>query len=100
MIENLSTQLGGIPPTAIAIDTSIGRHTKEFSLSRFLATLPIPLFMIMSSLFMPYVGKFLDKGEIRSILITGALVYGLSLISLYFVFSWPYSALKAVQSIR
>ena len=37
---------------------------------------------------MPYVGKFLDKGEIRSILITGALVYGLSLISLYFVFSY------------
>ena len=62
--------------------------SKEFSLSRFLATLPIPLFMIMSSLFMPYVGKFLDKGEIRSILITGALVYGLSLISLYFVFSY------------
>ena len=62
--------------------------SKEFSLSRFLATLPIPLFMIMSSLFMPYVGKFLDKGEIRSILITGALVYGLSLISIYFVFSY------------
>ena len=62
--------------------------SKEFSLSRFLATLPIPLFMIMSSLFMPYIGKFLDKGEIRSILITGALVYGLSLISLYFVFSY------------
>jgi len=62
--------------------------SKEFSLSRFLATLPIPLFMIMSSLFMPYVGKFLDKGEIRSILMTGALVYGLSLISLYFVFSY------------
>ena len=62
--------------------------SKEFSLSRFLATLPIPLFMIMSSLFMPYVGKFLDKGEIRVILITGALVYGLSLISLYFVFSY------------
>ena len=62
--------------------------SKEFSLSRFLATLPIPLFMIMSSLFMPYVGKFLDKGEIRSILITGALVYGLSLISLYFVISY------------
>ena len=62
--------------------------SKEFSLSRFLATLPIPLFMIMSSLFMPYVGKFLDKGEIRSILITGALGYGLSLISLYFVFSY------------
>ena len=62
--------------------------SKEFSLSRFLATLPIPLFMIMSSLFMPYVGKFLDKGEIRAILITGALVYGLSLISLYFVFSY------------
>ncbi len=62
--------------------------SSEFSLSRFLATLPIPLFMIMSSLFMPYVGKFLDKGEIRSILITGALVYGLSLISLYFVFSY------------
>ena len=62
--------------------------SKEFSLSRFLATLPIPLFMIMSSLFMPFVGKGLDKGIIRSILMTGALVYGLSLISLYFAFSY------------
>ena len=58
--------------------------SKEFSLSRFLATLPIPLFMIMSSLFMPFIGRVLDKGAIRSILMTGALVYGLSLISLYF----------------
>ena len=62
--------------------------SKEFSLSRFLATLPIPLFMIMSSLFMPFIGRFLDKGVIRSILMTGALVYGLSLISLYFAFSY------------
>ena len=62
--------------------------SKEFSLSRFLATLPIPLFMIMSSLFMPFIGRFLDKGAIRSILMTGALVYGLSLISLYFAFSY------------
>ena len=62
--------------------------SKEFSLSRFLATLPIPLFMIMSSLFTPFIGRFLDKGAIRSILMTGALVYGLSLISLYFAFSY------------
>ena len=62
--------------------------SSEFSLSRFLATLPIPLFMIMSSLFMPFVGRVLDKGAIKSILMTGALVYGLSLISLYFVFSY------------
>ena len=62
--------------------------SKEFSLSRFLATLPIPLFMIMSSLFMPFVGRVLDKGAIRSILMTGASVYGLSLISLYFSFSY------------
>ena len=62
--------------------------SKEFSLSRFLATLPIPLFMIMSSLFMPFIGRFLDKGAIRSILMTGALVYGLSLVSLYFAFSY------------
>ena len=62
--------------------------SKEFSLSRFLATLPIPLFMIMSSLFMPFIGRVLDKGAIRSILMTGALVYGLSLISLYFAFSY------------
>ena len=62
--------------------------SKEFSLSRFLATLPIPLFMIMSSLFMPFIGRFLDKGAIRSILMAGALVYGLSLISLYFAFSY------------
>ena len=62
--------------------------SKEFSLSRFLATLPIPLFMIMSSLFMPFIGRVLDKGAIRSILMTGALVYGLSLISLYFSFSY------------
>jgi len=62
--------------------------SKEFSLSRFLATLPIPLFMIMSSLFMPFIGRFLDKGAIRSILMTGAMVYGLSLISLYFAFSY------------
>ena len=60
----------------------------EFPLSRFLATLPIPLFMIMSSLFMPFVGRMLDKGAIKSILMTGALVYGLSLISLYFVVSY------------
>ena len=62
--------------------------SKEFSLSRFLATLPIPLFMIMSSLFMPFIGRVLDKGAIRSILMTGASVYGLSLISLYFSFSY------------
>jgi len=62
--------------------------SKEFSLSRFLATLPIPLFMIMSSLFMPFIGRVLDKGAIRSILMAGALVYGLSLISLYFAFSY------------
>ena len=62
--------------------------SKEFSLSRFLATLPIPLFMIMSSLFMPFIGRVLDKGAIRSTLMAGALVYGLSLISLYFAFSY------------
>mgnify|MGYP001429165035 FL=1 len=62
--------------------------SREFSLSRFLATLPIPLFMIMSSLFMPFVGKVLDKGAIKSILMTGALVYGLSLMSLYIAFSY------------
>ena len=62
--------------------------SKEFSLSRFLATLPIPLFMIMSSLFMPFIGRVLDKGAIRSILMAGALVYGLSLISLYFAFNY------------
>jgi MFS family permease len=37
---------------------------------------------------MPFIGRVLDKGAIRSILMTGASVYGLSLISLYFSFSY------------
>ena len=62
--------------------------SREFSLSRFSASLPIPIFMIMSSLFMPFIGKALDAGSIKRILSLGALVYGLSLISLYFTFSY------------
>jgi len=62
--------------------------SKEFSLNRFSASLPIPFFMIVSSLFMPFVGKALDIGSIKKILSIGALIYGLSLISIYFTTSY------------
>ena len=58
---------------------------EEMELSRFLATLTIPGFMLLSAIFMPIVGKLLDTYSIRLVLIIGSFVYGLSLISLYFV---------------
>ena len=61
---------------------------EEMELSRFLATLTIPGFMLISAITMPVVGKLLDTYSIRSVLIIGSFVYGLSLISLYFVNSY------------
>ena len=61
---------------------------EEMELSRFLATLTIPGFMLISAITMPVVGKLLDTYSIRSVLILGSFVYGLSLISLYFVNSY------------
>ena len=58
---------------------------EEMELSRFLATLTIHGFMLLSAIFMPIVGKLLDTYSIRLVLIIGSFVYGLSLISLYFV---------------
>ena len=58
---------------------------EEMELSRFLATLTIPGFMLLSAVFMPIVGKLLDTYSIRLVLIIGSFIYGLSLISLYFV---------------
>ena len=60
----------------------------EWGLSRFLTTLTIPGFMLFSAITMPVVGKLLDTYSIRSVLIIGSFVYGLSLISLYFVNSY------------
>lgn len=61
---------------------------EEMELSRFMATLTIPGFMLFSAITMPVVGKLLDIYSIRSVLTIGAFVYGLSLISLYFVYSY------------
>ena len=61
---------------------------EEMELSRFLATLTIPGFMLISAIITPVVGKLLDTYSIRLILILGSFVYGLSLISLYFVNSY------------
>ena len=61
---------------------------EEMELSRFLATLTIPGFMLISAITMPVVGKLLDSYSIRTVLIYGSFVYGLSLISLYFVNSY------------
>ena len=51
---------------------------EEMELSRFLATLTIPGFMLISAITMPVVGKLLDTYSIRSVLILGSFVYGLS----------------------
>ena len=61
---------------------------EEMELSRFLATLTIPGFMLISAITMPVVGKLLDTYSIKTVLIIGSFVYGLSLISLYFVNSY------------
>ena len=61
---------------------------EEMELSRFMATLTLPGFMLISAITMPVVGKILDTYSIRSVLISGSFVYGLSLISLYFVNSY------------
>ena len=61
---------------------------EEMELSRFLVTFTIPGFMLISAIIMPVVGKLLDTYSIRSVLIIGSFVYGLSLISLYFVNSY------------
>jgi len=61
---------------------------EEMELSRFMATLTIPGFMLISAIITPVVGKLLDTYSIRLILILGSFVYGLSLISLYFVNSY------------
>ena len=58
---------------------------EEMELSRFLVTLTTPGFMLISAIIMPVVGKLLDTYSIRSVLIIGSFVYGLSLISLYFL---------------
>ena len=57
---------------------------KELGLTRLMTTSTIPAFLLLSSLLFPFVGKLLDSYSIRKILLTGALIYGLSLISLYF----------------
>ena len=61
---------------------------EEMELSRFMVTLTIPGFMLISAITMPVVGKLLDTYSIRSVLISGSFVYGFSLISLYFVNSY------------
>ncbi|SVD85234.1 uncharacterized protein METZ01_LOCUS438088, partial [marine metagenome] len=57
---------------------------KELGLTRLMTTSTIPAFLLLSSLLFPFVGKLLDSYSIRKILLTGAFIYGLSLISLYF----------------
>ena len=44
--------------------------------------------MLISAITMPVVGKLLDTYSIKTVLIIGSFVYGLSLISLYFVNSY------------
>lgn len=57
---------------------------QELELTRVMTTLTLPIFMVCSSLLYPIVGKLLDTFSIRNVLCVGGLVYGLSLISLYF----------------
>ena len=57
---------------------------RELGLSRLLATSTLPIFMLCSSALYPIVGKLLDSFSINSVLCVGGLIYGISLISLYF----------------
>ena len=57
---------------------------KELGLTRLMTTSIIPAFLLFSSLLFPFVGRLLDAYSIKLVLIIGALVYGLSLIALYF----------------
>ena len=61
---------------------------KEMGLSTLMTTSTIPAFLLLSSLLLPFVGKLLDVFSIRKVLLSGALVYGISLISLYFSFNF------------
>ena len=61
---------------------------KELGLSTLMTTSTIPAFMLISSLLLPFVGKLLDTFSIRKVLLVGALIYGMSLISLYFAYNF------------
>ena len=57
---------------------------QELELSRVMTTLTLPIFMVCSAALYPIVGKLLDSFPINNVLCIGGLIYGLSLISLYF----------------
>jgi len=57
---------------------------QELELSRVMTTLTLPIFMVCSSVLYPIVGKLLDSFPINNVLCVGGLIYGFSLISLYF----------------
>jgi len=44
----------------------------------------LPIFMICSAVLYPIVGKLLDTFPINNVLSVGGLIYGVSLVSLYF----------------
>ena len=57
---------------------------QELELTRVMTTLTLPIFMICSAVLYPIVGKLLDTFPINNVLSVGGLIYGVSLVSLYF----------------
>jgi MFS family permease len=57
---------------------------QELELTRVMTTLTLPIFMVCSSALYPIVGKLLDTFPINNVLSVGGLIYGVSLVSLYF----------------
>jgi MFS family permease len=64
------------------------RLEQELELTRVMTTLTLPIFMVCSAALYPIVGKLLDSFSIKNVLCVGGLIYGFSLISLYFTNSY------------
>ena len=61
---------------------------EELNLSRFVTTLTIPIFMMCSAIFFPIVGRFLDQYSVKKIIVWGAFIYSLSLMTLYLTINY------------
>ena len=61
---------------------------EELNLSRFVTTLTIPIFMMCSAIFFPIVGRFLDQFSVKKIIVWGAFIYSLSLMTLYLTINY------------
>ena len=61
---------------------------EELNLSRFVTTLTIPIFMMCSAIFFPIVGRFLDQYSVKKIILWGAFIYSLSLMTLYLTINY------------